>query len=152
YRTEPDGTRVRQWRDHIKSPRDIWNEIVRAAERPGFTSAPVLMPINARIVMLQSGMRAPMGIKVYGPDLETIERFGLALEEILKQVPSVRAEAVFADRVVGKPYLEIEIDREAIGRYGVSIVQVQDILQVALGGMDLTRSVEGRERYPIRAR
>jgi copper/silver efflux system protein len=152
YRVERDGTRVRQWRDHIRSPRDIWNEIVRVAERPGFTSAPLLMPINARIVMLQSGMRAPMGIKVYGPDLETIERFGLEIEAILKQVPSVRAEAVFAERVVGKPYLEIHIDREAIGRYGLSIMQVQDVLEVALGGMDLTRSVEGRERYPVRAR
>ena len=152
YRTEPDGTRVRQWRDHIRSAGDIWNEIVRAAQRPGLTSAPTLMPINARIVMLQSGMRAPMGIKVHGPDLESIERFGLDLEKILQQVPSVRRETVFADRVVGKPYLEIEIDREAIGRYGLSVVQVQNVLQVALGGMTLTRTVEGRERYPVRVR
>jgi copper/silver efflux system protein len=152
YRTEADGHRVRQWRDHIRSPRDIWNEILHAAEQPGFTSAPVLMPINARIVMLQSGMRAPMGVKVYGPDLQSIERFGLAVEAILKQVPSVRAEAVFADRVVGKPYLEIDLDREAIARYGLSIVQIQEVLQIALGGMDLTRTVEGRERYPVRVR
>lgn len=152
YRIEADGSRVRQWRDEIRGPRDIWNEILRVAEQPGFTSAPLLMPINARIVMLQSGMRAPMGIKVYGPDLESIERFGLSLEEILRKVPSVRAEAVFAERVVGKPYLEIDIDREAIGRYGLSIVRVQDVLEVALGGMDLTRTVEGRERYSVRAR
>jgi copper/silver efflux system protein len=152
YRTEPDGTRVRQWRDHIRDAGDIWDEIVRVAEQPGFTSAPKLMPINARIVMLQSGMRAPMGVKVQGPDLESIERFGMDLEAVLKEVPSVRAEAVFADRVVGKPYLEIELDREAIGRYGLSIVQVQEVLQVALGGMTLTRTVEGRERYPVRVR
>lgn len=152
YRTEPDGSNVRQWRDHIRSPQDIWDEIVRAAKRPGLTSAPALMPINARIVMLQSGMRAPMGIKVYGPTLEAIEKFGLDIEAILKTVPSVRPETVFADRVVGKPYLEIDIDREAIGRYGLSIVDVQQVLQVALGGMTLTRTVEGRERYPVRVR
>jgi copper/silver efflux system protein len=152
YRTEPDGTRVRQWRDHIRGPRDIWDEIVRAAEHPGFTSAPRLMPINARIVMLQSGMRAPMGVKVQGPDLESIERFGMEIERILREVPTVRAEAVFADRVVGKPYLEIDLDREAIGRYGLGIVQVQEALQVAVGGMTLTRTVEGRERYPVRVR
>jgi copper/silver efflux system protein len=152
YRTAPDGTRVRQWRDHIRGPRDIWDEIVGAAEHPGFTSAPRLMPINARIVMLQSGMRAPMGVKVQGPDLESIERFGMEIERILKEVPTVRAEAVFADRVVGKPYLEIDLDREAIGRYGLGIVQVQEALQVAVGGTMLTRTVEGRERYPVRVR
>src|SRR5690606_10296847 len=119
---------------------------------PGMTSAPLLMPINARIVMLQSGMRAPMGVKVFGPDLETIERFGFEIEAILKRVPGVRAQAVFADRVVGKPYLEIDIDREKLGRYGMSIRHVQDVLEVALGGIDLSRTVEGRERYSVRAR
>ncbi len=152
FRIDQDGERIRQWRDHISSPRDIWGEIVKAAERPGVTSAPTLMPINARIVMLQSGMRAPMGIKVHGPSLEAIESFGLSLESILKTVPAVKAETVFADRVVGKPYLEIELDREAIGRYGLTIVDVQKVLQVALGGMTLTRTVEGRERYPVRVR
>ena len=152
FRVAEDGERIRQWRDHIRSPRDIWDAIVSAAERPGLTTAPTLMPINARIVMLQSGMRAPMGIKVHGPTLEAIEAFGLQLEEILQTVPAVRAETVFADRVVGKPYLEIDIDREAIGRYGLSIVDVQQVLQVALGGMTLTRTVEGRERYPVRVR
>lgn len=152
YRTEADGTRVRQWRDHIRRPQDIWDEIVRVAERPGFTSAPVLMPINARIVMLQSGMRAPLGVKVSGPDLDSIERFALDLERILREVPGVRSETVFAERVVGKPYLEIDIDREAIGRYDLSIAEVQEVLQVALGGVELTRTVEGRERYPVRVR
>ncbi len=152
YRTEPDGRRIRQWRDHIRSPTDIWDEIVEAGRRPGLTSAPVLMPIAARIVMLQSGMRAPMGIKVQGPTLEAIEAFGLELEEILRRVPQVRAESVFADRVVGKPYLEVEIDREAISRYGLTIDAVQLVLQVALGGIPTTRTVEGRERYPVRVR
>ena len=152
YVVDESGERTRQWRDHIRTPRDIWDEIVRAADRPGLTSAPVLMPINARIVMLQSGMRAPLGIKVRGPDLESIERFGQSLEQILRALPSVRAETVFADRVVGKPYLEIELDREAIGRYGLAIADVQRVLQVALGGITLTRTVEGRERYPVRVR
>ncbi|MEM7674856.1 MAG: efflux RND transporter permease subunit [Myxococcota bacterium] len=151
-RIEANGERVRQWRDQIRSPQDIWNEIVKAAQRPGVTGAPMLMPINARIVMLQSGMRAPMGIKVRGPSLQAIESFGLKLEEILKTVPSVRSEMVFADRVVGKPYLEIDLNREAIGRYGLTVVDVQNVLQVALGGMTLTRTVEGRERYPVRVR
>jgi Cu(I)/Ag(I) efflux system membrane protein CusA/SilA len=152
YRTEADGTRTRMWRDHIRGPGDIWSEITAAAEIPGLTSAPVLMPINARIVMLQSGMRAPMGIKVKGPSLEAIEAFGFALEGALKDVPSIRPETVFADRVVGKPYLEVDLDREAIGRYGLTIVDVQEVLQIALGGKTLTRTVEGRERYPIRVR
>ncbi len=152
YRTDENGERVRQWRDHIKTSQDIWAEISKAAAVPGVTGAPVLMPIAARIVMLQSGMRAPMGIKVHGPTLESIEAFGMELEKLLKEVPSVRAETVFADRVVGKPYIELVIDREAIGRYGLSIVDVQSVLQVALGGMMLTQTVEGRERYPVRVR
>ncbi len=152
YGVDEDGKRVRQWRDHIHSPADIWTEITKAAQMPGLTSAPMLMPINTRIVMLQSGMRAPMGIKVKGPDLETIEAFGMILEEHLKKVPSIRAETVFADRVVGKPYIEIDIDREAIGRYGLTISMVQNVIQVALGGRMLTRTVEGRERYPVRVR
>lgn len=152
WRTEPDGTRVRQWRDSIRSPRDIWDEIARAAERPGVTGAPMLMPIATRIVMLQSGMRAPMGIKVQGPDLETIERFGIRLEALLREVPEVRGETVFADRAAGKPYLEIEIDRGAIARYGLTVEAVQRVISTALGGATLTRTVEGRERYPVRVR
>jgi Cu(I)/Ag(I) efflux system membrane protein CusA/SilA len=152
FSVDEDGNRVRNWRDHIRSPKDIWDEIVAAASAPGLTSAPMLMPINTRIIMLQSGMRAPMGIKVYGPDLETIESFGLKLESLLRGVDGVRSETVFADRVVGKPYIEIDIDREAIGRYGLTIGGVQEVIQIALGGQTLTRTVEGRERYPVRAR
>lgn len=93
-----------------------------------------------------------MGIKVYGPDLQIIQEFGIQLEELLKQVPSVKSEAVFADRTVGKPYLEIEIDRNAIARYGLSIENVQQTLETAVGGMEITTTVEGRERYPVRVR
>ena len=146
------GRPFRQWRDEIKSPDDIWDEIIKAASIPGTTSAPKLQPIAARIVMLQSGMRAPMGLKVYGPDLETLEKVALDIEGFLKQVPSVKAEAVLADRIVGKPYLEIDINREAIARYGMKIQMVQDVIEVAIGGKPITMTVEGRERYPVRVR
>jgi Cu(I)/Ag(I) efflux system membrane protein CusA/SilA len=102
--------------------------------------------------MLQTGMRAPMGIKVYGPDLATIEAFGVQLENILKQVTSVKAEAVFADRIVGKPYLQLNINREKIARYGLSIDDVQQTIETAIGGMKITTTVEGRERFPVRVR
>jgi Cu(I)/Ag(I) efflux system membrane protein CusA/SilA len=149
---DQDGRPFRQWRDEIKSPDDIWAEIVRAASIPGTTSAPKLQPIAARIVMLQSGMRAPMGLKVFGPDLETLDTVALEIEEYLKQVPSIKAEAVFADRIVGKPYLEVNVDRDAIARYGIKIGMVQDVIEVAIGGKPITQTVEGRERYSIRVR
>lgn len=146
------GKPFRQWRDEIRTPDDIWNEIIKAASIPGTTSAPKLQPIAARIVMLQSGMRAPMGLKVYGPDLETLETVALDIERFLKQVPSINADAVLADRIVGKPYLEIDIDRNAIARYGIKIQMVQDVIEVAVGGKIITQTVEGRERYPVRVR
>lgn len=149
---DDDGRPFRQWRDEINSPDDIWDEIVKAATIPGTTSAPKLQPIAARIVMLQSGMRAPMGLKVYGPDLETLESVALDIEGFLKQVPVIKSEAVFADRIVGKPYLEIAINREAIARYGIKIAMFQNVIEVALGGKPVTMTVEGRERYPVRVR
>lgn len=149
---ESDGKYFRQWRDEIKTPDDIWNEIIKVTNIPGVTSAPKLQPIETRLVMLATGMRAPMGIKVKGPDLETIEAFGLQLEEVLKSVPSVKSEAVFAERIVGKPYLLIDINRDALARYGLTVSKVQEYLQVAVGGMQLSTTVEGRERYPIRVR
>ena len=149
---DEDGEYYRNWRVQIKSPDDIWDEIVSRTNIPGVTSAPKLQPIETRLVMLQTGMRAPMGIKVYGPDLETIQEFGFKLEALLKEVPSVKKEAVFADRIVGKPYLEIKIDRNAIARYGLSIEDVQQTLETAVGGMEITSTVEGRERFPVRVR
>lgn len=147
-----DGEYYRNWRPEISSPDDIWNEIVRVTKLPGVTSAPKLQPIQTRLVMLQTGMRAPMGIKVKGQDLSKIEAFGLELETILKQVKGVKEQAVFADRIVGKPYLLIDIRRDQLARYGISIMDVQQVLQVAVGGMPLTKTVEGRERYAIRVR
>ncbi len=150
--TDEEGRAIRQWRDHIETPRDIWDEIVRVAKIPGTTSAPLLQPIETRLVMLQTGMRAPMGVKIFGPDLETIERVGLRMEELLKEVPSIDPSTVFSDRIVGKPYLEIRIDREAIARYGLRVDDVQQVIEVAIGGKPITMTVEGRERYPVRVR
>lgn len=149
---DDDGEYFRNWRPEIKSPDDIWNEIVKVTKLPGVTSAPKLQPIETRLVMLQTGMRAPMGIKVKGQDLKEIESFGLQLEPILKEAAGVKDEAVFADRIVGKPYLLIDIDREKLVRYGLVIEDVQQILEVAIGGMNLTQTVEGRERYGVRVR
>ena len=147
-----NGEYFRQWRDHIQSPDDIWAEIVKATNIPGMTSAPKLQPIQTRLVMLSTGMRAPIGIKVFGPDLETIERVGLQLEKILQQVPSIETSSVFADRIVGKPYLEFDVDRKAIARYGLSMKDLQNYIEVAIGGIKLTTTVEGRERFPVRVR
>ncbi|MDP6340179.1 MAG: efflux RND transporter permease subunit [Candidatus Marinimicrobia bacterium] len=152
YSIDANGKSIRLWRNHIKSSDDIWDELVKVAQIPGTTSAPKLQPISARLVMLQSGMRAPMGIKVKGPDLSTIESFGMELEKHLKNVPGVKADMVFADRVIGKPYLEIDIDRKATARYGITLKQVQHAIEVAVGGMPITSTVEGRERYPVRVR
>ncbi len=149
---DENGEYFRQWRNEIKTPNDIWNEIVKVANIPGVTSAPKLQPIETRLVMLQTGMRAPMGLKVYGPDLKTIESFSLELEKQLKEVPSVKPEAVYADRSLGKPYMEIDLNRKAMARYGLNVVDVQEYIEVALGGMSMTTTVEGRERYSIRAR
>ncbi len=146
------GRFYRQWRDEIRSPDDIWNEIVAAATIPGSTSAPKLQPIETRIVMLQTGMRANIGVKVSGPDLESVDRFSLALEDEIRQVEGVRAPSVFADRAVGKPYIEIDIDRQKISRYGLTVATVQEVISTAIGGMPLTTTVEGRERYPVRVR
>jgi Cu(I)/Ag(I) efflux system membrane protein CusA/SilA len=149
---DENGMYYRNWRSRIESPDDIWNEIVKVTNIPGVTSAPKLQPIETRLVMLQTGMRAPMGIKVFGPDLQTIEKFGLELESILKEVPSVKKEAVFADRIVGKPYLHFNINRDLISIYGLNVEDVQQSIETAIGGMQITSTVEGRMRFPVRVR
>ncbi|MCH9034516.1 MAG: efflux RND transporter permease subunit, partial [Planctomycetes bacterium] len=163
---EPGGMPFRLWRPAldpainpgreawpgVNKPDDIWDSIVEAGKLPGTTSAPKLQPIAARIIMLQSGMRAPMGVKVKGPSLEALDKVGLQIERLLKEVPSVEPAAVIADRIIGKPYLEIDIDRKAIARYGIKLREVQDVIEVAIGGRRITTTVEGRERYPVRVR
>ncbi len=146
------GRYFRQWRPEIKNSNDIWDEIVKVTNIPGLTSAPKLQPIETRLVMLSTGMRAPIGLKVYGPDLASIEEAGLEFEKALREVPSVKSSSVFYDRAVGAPYLEIKLNRESMARYGMQISEVQQVLEVAAGGMALTTSVEGRERFPVRVR
>jgi copper/silver efflux system protein len=136
----------------IRRPDDIWNAITEAARLPGTTGASKLQPISARLVMLQSGIRAPMGIKIKGPDLATIEATGRQIEVLLREVPQVAAHSVVADRIIAKPYLEIHVDRQAIAQHGINLAQVLDVIEYAIGGRRITTSVQGRERYPIRVR
>jgi len=147
-----NGKYFRQWRDKIKSPDDIWKEILKHSKITGLTSAPKLQPIQTRLIMQQTGMRSPMGMKLFGSSLDSLEKTGYLLESILKNVPSVDPNSVFADRVVGKAYLEIKIDRKAIARYGLTIFDMQKTLSVAIGGMQLSTAVEGRERFGVRVR
>ena len=152
YEISPNGERLRRWRDHIQSPNDLWREVVKVAQRPGLTSAPLLMPIQTRQVMLQSGMRAPQGLKLQGESLEDLERAGHSLEELIRGVSGVSATSVFAERVVGKPYLELHFDREALRRYGVTMGAAQRSLALALAGEIASVMILGRERYAIRVR
>ena len=150
--TDNKGDYFRQWRPHIKKADDIWTEIVNVSHMPGLTSSPKLQPIEARLVMLSTGMRAPMGLKVSGPDLESIEQGGKALEAALKDVPSILSSTVFYDRAVGAPYIEIKLNRQNMARYGITVADLQEVISAAVGGMSLTTTVEGRERFPVRLR
>ncbi|MDR3141986.1 MAG: efflux RND transporter permease subunit [Tannerellaceae bacterium] len=149
---DKNGDYLRRWRPHIKTSGDIWQEIINVSHMPGLTSAPKLQPIEARLVMLSTGMRAPMGLKVSGPDLESIEEGGKALEAALKDVPSILPSTVFYDRAVGAPYIEITLNRHDMARYGITVADLQEVIGAAVGGMPLTTTVEGRERFPVRLR
>jgi Cu(I)/Ag(I) efflux system membrane protein CusA/SilA len=146
------GDYFRQWRPHIRRTDDIWQEIVNVTHLPGLTSSPKLQPIEARLVMLSTGMRAAMGLKVYGPSLESIEDGGKAIEAALKESPSILPSTVFYDRAVGAPYIEIRLDRHNMARHGLTVAGLQDVISAAVGGMTLTTTVEGRERFPVRLR
>ncbi|MEN8783160.1 MAG: efflux RND transporter permease subunit [Akkermansiaceae bacterium] len=151
---DEDGKPFRQWRPQIKSPDDIWAEISRVTQLPGVTGAPKLQPIETRLVMLRTGMRAPMGLKIKGPDLRTIEDFGIEIERHLRSgmIKGLNPATVNADRIVGKSYLEIIPDRDAASRYGLNIIDVHDAIQTAIGGRMVTTTVEGRERYMVQVR
>ncbi|WP_164122821.1 efflux RND transporter permease subunit [Sphingobacterium sp. xlx-130] len=149
---DKEGEFFRRWRPKIKKADDIWQEIVNVSHMPGLTSAPKLQPIEARMVMLSTGMRAPMGLKVSGPDLESIEAGGKALEAALKGIPSVMPSTVFYDRAVGAPYIEMHLNRDKMARYGITVAELQEVISAAVGGMTLTTTVEGRERFPVRLR
>ena len=149
---DPTGLPYRNWRPEVRTQQDIWDEIVAVAQVPGLTSAPLLQPISTRVVMLQSGIRAPIAVRLRGPDLESLAEASLAIEAILRGHSMVNQGSVNADRPVGKPYIEIHPDRRALARYGITMRQVQDVIEVAIGGRTITHTVEGRERYPIRVR
>ena len=147
-----NGKYFRQWRKDIRSEDDIWAQISAASELPGLTGSPKLQPIATRQVMLSTGMKAPMGLKVYGPDLAAIEKAGLQMEKALKEVKDINAASVYYDRSTGAPYIEITPDREKLGRYGIQMGTVQSVIETAIGGMAEGNTVEGRERHPIRVR
>lgn len=140
-----------EWRPGV-SERDIWNEINSVATLPGVTPAAPLQPIEGRVVMLQSGIKASMAIRIYGDDLDGLAEASASVAAHLKEHPLVVEGAVNPDIVLGKPYYEFEIDREEAARYGMTTMMVNEIVAAGLGGMDVTTTVEGRERYPIQIR
>lgn len=151
---DENGKPFRQWRPHIRSNDDIWHEISIAAQLTGTTGAPKLQPIETRLVMLRTGMRAPMGIKIKAPNLNQLEEFGLQLEQQMRTsgIAGLDIASINADRIVGKPYLEIRPDRMAAKRYGLNVTDIQRTIQTAVGGEIVTTTVEGRERYNVLVR
>ncbi|MBM3279854.1 MAG: efflux RND transporter permease subunit [Candidatus Handelsmanbacteria bacterium] len=142
------GLLRRAWPDHI-SPEELVSQMDQAMRFPGVSNA-WTMPIKARIDMLSTGVRTPVGIKVLGADLEKIQELGQHLEMVLKEVPGTRS--IFAERTAGGYFLDFELRREELARYGLSVDQVQMHLMSAVGGDNLTTTVEGRERYPVNVR
>ncbi len=136
------------WPDRIS-----WDELVTKMDEvvrfPGVTNA-WTMPIKARIDMLTTGVRTPVGIKVYGGDLEEIQRIGEHLERVMKDIPGTRS--VFAERVTGGYFVDIEPKRDQLARYGLTIEKLQDVIMSAIGGENITTTIEGRERYPVNLR
>ena len=146
------GDYFRQWRPTIRTADDIWQEITRAAMLPGLTGSPKLQPIATRMVMLSTGLKAPMGLKIYGESLADIEKAGLQLEKAVKQMPDINAASVYYDRSEGAPYIELRLDREKMARYGIQVGDMQSVIETAIGGMSEGNTVEGRERFAIRVR
>jgi len=132
-----------------RTPDELTAAMNAAVQIPGLTNA-WTMPIKNRIDMLATGIKTPVGIKVAGPDLAELERIGGTIEALIRRVPGT--SSVFAERVMGGNYVEFDIDRDAIARYGLTVRDVQDTLEVALGGMPLTTTVEGLERYAVTLR
>ena len=137
-----------QWRPGLGYG-GLVDEMDRALQFPGVTNA-WTMPIRNRIDMLTTGIRTPVGIKIFGPDLKQIEQLGARLEAVLKEVPGTRS--VYAERVSGGYYLDFDINREEIARYGLKLMDVGKIIESAIGGENITTTIEGRERYPINVR
>ncbi len=128
---------------------ELITELNNAIQFPGLTNA-WTMPIKTRIDMLSTGIKTPVGIKVMGDDLETLSRIGEQIEAVLRDVPGTLS--AFSERVVGGNYFDFDIDRDAVARYGLTVGDVQDTIQSAIGGMNVSQTVEGLERYPINIR
>jgi Cu(I)/Ag(I) efflux system membrane protein CusA/SilA len=137
-----------QWREGL-GYEDLIAEMDRALQFPGVTNT-WSMPIKARIDMLTTGVRTPVGIKIFGPDLKKIEEIGKAIEMIAKEVPGTRS--VYAERVSGGYFLDFVIKRDEIARYGFTVMDVSKMIESAIGGESITTTIEGRERYPVNVR
>lgn len=137
-----------EWREGM-TPEKLIEEMNNAAQLPGLTNA-WTMPIKTRIDMLSTGFKTPVGIKIAGPDLSVLENLGKEIEEKIKKIPGTRS--AFAERSVGGNYIDFEIDRNAIARYGLSVGEVQDVFMSAIGGENITTTIEGLERYPVNLR
>ena len=140
-----------QWRAGITEQK-IWDEINELATLPGVTIADRLQPIEGRVVMLQSGIKASMAIRIYGDTLEGLSNAAQAVAGKVKQHPMVNADTVSPDIVLGKPYVEFEVDRVESARYGMTVRAVNEIIESALGGKKATTTFEGRERYAVQIR
>ncbi|GAB4249526.1 MAG: CusA/CzcA family heavy metal efflux RND transporter [Acidobacteriota bacterium] len=137
-----------EWRPGM-TPQKLINELNQAIQFPGVTNA-WTMPIKTRIDMLSTGIKTPVGIKLAGPDLNVLQELGRQVEAVVRQVPGTLS--VYSERVMGGNYLDFEIRRDALARYGLTVGDVQDVIQSAIGGMNLTTTVEGLERYPVNLR
>ena len=137
-----------EWRPGM-TPDKLVEELDAALSIPGLTNA-WTMPIRSRIDMLSTGIRTPVGIKIAGPELAELERLGREVEAVVRGVPGTAS--VYADRVMGGNYLDFTIDRDAIARHGLTVRDVQEVIQTAIGGMNVTTTVEGLERYPVNLR
>jgi len=137
-----------EWREGMTAEK-LRAELDRIVRFPGLTNAWV-MPIKTRIDMLATGIKTPVGIKVSGPDLAVIERIGKDLETVLADVPGTAS--VYSERVAGGRYVDVDIDRKRASRHGLNIDDVHDVVRTAIGGMNVTQTVEGRERYPVNLR
>ena len=137
------------WPDSSKTTQDLMLEFNAAVNFPGVANA-WTMPIKTRIDMLSTGIKTPVGIKVSGPDLNVLQRVSKEIEQAMKMLPETTS--AFGDRAVGGYYLDFNIDREKAARYGLTVGAVQDVIQSAIGGMNVTETVEGLERYPVNVR
>ncbi|MFQ5739985.1 MAG: efflux RND transporter permease subunit [Acidobacteriota bacterium] len=137
-----------EWRPGM-TPKKLIDEMNLAIQFPGVTNA-WTMPIKTRIDMLSTGIKTPVGIKLSGPDLTVLQDLGEEVESVIRNVPGTLS--VYSERVMGGNYLDFDIKRKAIARYGLTVGDVQDVIQTAIGGMNLTTTVEGLERYPVNLR